>query len=88
MALLKLCEVKSRHQMMPTVNAGVTGTFRKATSTMGISGVIIARPPRTPVSCFVGFVLSTGAENANLMPLRLNSTMTMMRVAMAVAAIR
>ena len=66
--MLKLLEVNSRHHRIPTVNAGVTGTFKKATSTIGMSGVSIARPPATPVSCLELLCSATGALKANLMP--------------------
>ena len=85
MALEKLLAVNTRIQMMPAMKAGQTGTLNTATRMMGISGVSMARPPRTPVSCLVGLGSETGAEKANLTPLRLNSTNTRIKVAITVA---
>ena len=77
---------------MPIVKATVTGSFSAATRTMGISGVSIARAPVTPLSARVSEEgpagEGAGAENANLMPLRANSTRMNTTVATPVAAAR
>ena len=75
---------------MPMVNATVTGSFAKATRTIGIIGVSMARAPVIPLSARVSEEVfaagATGAEKPNLIPFRANSTTMKMMVATAVAA--